>query len=52
MLFDYKDKAGKTIKATAHADRNGFFYVVDRKDGKLQNAFPSWMASPGPAISI
>ncbi len=22
------------------ADRNGFFYVVDAKDGKLQNAFP------------
>ncbi len=40
VLFDYKDKAGKTVKATAHADRNGFFYVVDRKDGKLQNAFP------------
>src|SRR3546814_10366878 len=40
VLFDYKDKNGKTVKATAHADRNGFFYVVDRKDGKLQNAFP------------
>ncbi|MBZ2210056.1 PQQ-dependent methanol/ethanol family dehydrogenase [Massilia sp. R798] len=22
------------------ADRNGFFYVIDAKDGKLQNAFP------------
>ena len=40
VLFDYKDKAGKTIKASAHADRNGFFYVVDRANGKLQNAFP------------
>jgi len=40
VLFDYKDKNGKTIKATAHADRNGFFYVVDRNNGKLQNAFP------------
>ncbi|OYT96677.1 MAG: PQQ-dependent dehydrogenase, methanol/ethanol family, partial [Pseudomonas sp. PGPPP3] len=29
-----------TVKATAHADRNGFFYVVDRNNGKLQNAFP------------
>ena len=40
MLFDYKDKQGKVIKATGHADRNGFFYVVDRNNGKLQNAFP------------
>ena len=41
LLFDYKDaKTGKTVKATAHADRNGFFYVVDRNNGKLQNAFP------------
>lgn len=40
VLFDYKDKDGKTIKATGHADRNGFFYVVDRNNGKLQNAFP------------
>ncbi|MBU0837893.1 MAG: PQQ-dependent dehydrogenase, methanol/ethanol family, partial [Gammaproteobacteria bacterium] len=40
VLFDYKDKNGKTVKATAHADRNGFFYVVDRANGKLQNAFP------------
>ncbi|HAF92349.1 MAG TPA: PQQ-dependent dehydrogenase, methanol/ethanol family, partial [Pseudomonas sp.] len=40
VLFDYKDKNGKTVKATAHADRNGFFYVVDRTSGKLQNAFP------------
>lgn len=31
VLFDYKDpKTGKTIKAGAHADRNGFFYVTDR----------------------
>ncbi|MEZ2746579.1 quinoprotein ethanol dehydrogenase [Halopseudomonas bauzanensis] len=40
VLFDYKDEAGKTVKATAHADRNGFFYVVDRNNGKLANAFP------------
>ncbi len=40
VLFDYKDKNGKTLKATAHADRNGFFYVVDRSNGKLVNAFP------------
>ncbi|MPT21353.1 MAG: PQQ-dependent dehydrogenase, methanol/ethanol family, partial [Pseudomonas sp.] len=40
VLFDYKDKDGKVTKATAHADRNGFFYVVDRSNGKLKNAFP------------
>jgi alcohol dehydrogenase (cytochrome c) len=40
VLFDYKDKDGKVVKATGHADRNGFFYVVDRNNGKLQNAFP------------
>ncbi len=32
VLFDYQDpKSGKTIKASAHADRNGFFYVTDRE---------------------
>jgi len=30
VLFDYTDASGKTVKATAHADRNGFFYVTDR----------------------
>jgi alcohol dehydrogenase (cytochrome c) len=51
VLFDYKDKDGKVVKATAHADRNGFFYVVDRNNGKLQNASPSSTTSPGPATS-
>ncbi len=51
VLFDYKAKDGKIVKATAHADRNGFFYVVDRSNGKLQNAFPSSTTSPGPATS-
>ncbi len=32
VLFDFKDpKTGKTIKASAHADRNGFFFVTDRE---------------------
>ncbi|KAA0875368.1 PQQ-dependent methanol/ethanol family dehydrogenase [Nitrincola tapanii] len=39
VLFEYKDQ-GKTIKATAHADRNGFFYIVNREDGKFIRAFP------------
>jgi PQQ-dependent dehydrogenase (methanol/ethanol family) len=39
VLFEYKDK-GKTVKATAHADRNGFFYVVNRENGKFIRGFP------------
>lgn len=39
VLFDYEND-GEKVPATAHADRNGFFYVVDREDGKLMNAFP------------
>ncbi|WP_306481681.1 methanol/ethanol family PQQ-dependent dehydrogenase [Limnobacter sp.] len=39
VLFEYKD-GGKTIKATAHADRNGFFYVVNRSDGKFIRGVP------------
>lgn len=32
LLFDYKDpKTGKTVKASAHADRNGYFFVTDRE---------------------
>jgi len=37
LLFDYKDpKTGKMVKASAHADRNGFFFVTDRE--KLSHA--------------
>ena len=39
VLFDY-EQDGEKVPATAHADRNGFFYVVNREDGKLMNAFP------------
>ncbi len=39
VSFDYK-KNGQTIKAIGHADRNGFFYVIDRTNGKLLDAFP------------
>ncbi|ANQ86135.1 ExaA2 protein [Azoarcus olearius] len=36
ILFEYKDpKTGKQVKASAHADRNGFFFVTDRD--KLAN---------------
>ena len=41
VSFDYKDPAtGKTVKAGGKADRNGFFFVLDRTNGKLLNAFP------------
>ncbi|ORU89591.1 MAG: dehydrogenase [Cycloclasticus sp. symbiont of Poecilosclerida sp. M] len=39
ISFDLK-KDGKTIKAGAKADRNGFFYVINRKNGKLISADP------------
>ena len=39
VSFDLK-KDGKTIKAGAKADRNGFFYVIDRTTGKLISASP------------
>ncbi len=39
VAFDLK-KDGKVIKAGAKADRNGFFYVLDRTNGKLINASP------------
>lgn len=29
---------GRTVKALMHAPKNGFFYVIDRKDGKLLSA--------------
>ncbi|MCE4223719.1 PQQ-dependent dehydrogenase, methanol/ethanol family [Methylobacterium sp. C25] len=34
------NKGGKTIKAGATADRNGFFYVLDRTNGKFISASP------------
>ncbi|MDX5977555.1 methanol/ethanol family PQQ-dependent dehydrogenase [Vreelandella alkaliphila] len=40
VLFEYEDENGRTVNAGAHADRNGFFYVTDRTNGELINAFP------------
>ena len=31
---------GKTVKAVASAQKNGFFYILDQADGKLVKAFP------------
>jgi len=39
VSFDYKEN-GKTIKAAATADRNGFFYVLDRTNGKFIRGVP------------
>ncbi|HYH21272.1 MAG TPA: PQQ-dependent methanol/ethanol family dehydrogenase [Azospirillum sp.] len=39
VSFDLK-KDGKTIKAGAKADRNGYFFVADRTNGKLISASP------------
>lgn len=39
ISFDL-EKDGQTIKAGATADRNGFFYVLDRTDGKFISASP------------
>lgn len=41
VSFEYKDpKSGEIVKAGGKADRNGFFFVNDRTNGKLLNAFP------------
>ena len=37
--FNYREK-GKTIKAAATADRNGYFYVLNRENGKFIRGFP------------
>ncbi|PCM44552.1 PQQ-dependent methanol/ethanol family dehydrogenase [Marinobacter sp. ANT_B65] len=39
ISFDYKEN-GKTVKAAATADRNGFFYVLDRTNGEFIRGFP------------
>ncbi|MGB0664177.1 MAG: PQQ-dependent methanol/ethanol family dehydrogenase [Pontibacterium sp.] len=39
ISFDYKEN-GKTIKAAATADRNGFMYVLNRENGDFIRGFP------------
>jgi alcohol dehydrogenase (cytochrome c) len=39
IAFDYKE-GRKTIKAAATADRNGFFYVLNRENGEFIRAVP------------
>jgi alcohol dehydrogenase (cytochrome c) len=40
ISFDYTNKDGKIEKLAATADRNGFFYVLDRTNGKFITANP------------
>jgi glucose dehydrogenase len=45
LLFEYKDpKTGKQVKASAHADRNGFFFVTDREKLATGAGYP-WKQS-------
>jgi len=39
VSFSYEEN-GKTVKAAATADRNGYFYVLDRTNGKFIRGFP------------
>ncbi|MDI3326629.1 PQQ-dependent methanol/ethanol family dehydrogenase [Pontibacterium granulatum] len=39
ISFDYND-GGKTVKAAATADRNGFMYVLNRESGDFIRGFP------------
>ena len=39
VLFEY-DENGKKIKAGATADKNGFFYVLNRENGKYIRSLP------------
>lgn len=42
VLFEYKDpKTGKTVKAGAHADRNGFFFITDRDKLASGSGYPN-----------
>ncbi|MDD2669432.1 methanol/ethanol family PQQ-dependent dehydrogenase [Zoogloea sp.] len=42
VLFEYKDpKTGKQVKASAHADRNGFFFVTDREKLATGAGYPN-----------
>ncbi|MBK8452288.1 MAG: PQQ-dependent methanol/ethanol family dehydrogenase [Thiofilum sp.] len=40
VSFDLKTADGKVIKAGGHADRNGFFYVLNRENGQFISASP------------
>lgn len=39
VSFDYQE-GGKTVKAAATADRNGFMYVLNRENGDFIRGFP------------
>ncbi|MDO6460367.1 PQQ-dependent methanol/ethanol family dehydrogenase [Granulosicoccaceae sp. 1_MG-2023] len=39
ISFDYEEN-GKTVKAAGTADRNGYFYVLNRENGEFIRGFP------------
>jgi PQQ-dependent dehydrogenase (methanol/ethanol family) len=41
VLFEYTGKDGKLVKASAHADRNGFFFVTDREKLATGAGYPN-----------
>lgn len=41
ILFDFKKKDGTTVRAGAHADRNGFFYVTDVEKLSKRGEYPN-----------
>ena len=51
ISFNYEED-GKEVKAAGTADRNGFFYVLNREDGAFVSAYPfvneiSWASGIG-----
>ena len=41
VLFEYQGADGKLVKASAHADRNGFFFVNDRQKLATGAGYPN-----------
>ena len=50
VAFDMRMGQG-TSRLAGKADRNGFFFVIDRTNGKFNRAFPSSARSSGPRAS-
>lgn len=40
VLFEYTGQDGKRVKAGATADKNGFFFVLNRENGDFIGAYP------------
>ncbi len=51
--FELRQANGQTVRAAATADRNGFFYVLNRENGRFISAVPfvrniTWASGIGP----